>query len=76
MKFADEQLVILVADFPQRKRIPDSLRTQYEALADQYNAAGRFPQIVLLDAGRRLLAAVSYTGQPAADFIRELRDAR
>jgi thioredoxin-related protein len=72
-KFAGEFLVILVADFPQRKRVPDSLRIQYEALAEQFDPSGQFPQIVLLDSGRKRVADVVYTDQSPGDFIRDLR---
>jgi thioredoxin-related protein len=72
-KFAGERLVILVADFPQRKRVPDSLRIQYEALAEQFDPSGQFPQIILLDSGRKRLGILSYTDQSPGDFIRDLR---
>lgn len=72
-QFAGERLVILVADFPQRSRVPDSLRTQYAALAEKYDPQGVFPQIVLLSPDRRILATLDYTGQPPAEFIRQLR---
>jgi thioredoxin-related protein len=72
-KFAGERLVILVADFPQRTRVPDSLRIQYEALAEQFDPSGQFPQIILLDSGRKRLGNLSYTDQPPGDFIRDLR---
>ena len=66
-------MVILVADFPQRTRVPDSLRIQYEALAEQFDPSGQFPQIILLDSGRKRLGNLSYTDQPPGDFIRDLR---
>jgi thioredoxin-related protein len=72
-KFAGERLVILVADFPQRKRVPDSIRIQYEALAEEFDPSGQFPQIVLLDSGRKRLGNLSYTDQSPGDFIRGLR---
>jgi thioredoxin-related protein len=72
-KFAGQHLVILVADFPQSKRVPDSLRIQYEALAEQFDPSGQFPQIILLDSGRKRVADVVYTDQSAGDFIRDLQ---
>jgi len=72
-RFAAERLVILVADFPQRKRVPDSLRIQYEALAEQFDPSGQFPQIILLDSARRRLGSLAYTDQSPGDFIRDLR---
>jgi thiamine biosynthesis lipoprotein len=72
-QFAGERLVVLEADFPQRKKVPASLQTQYEALAEQFNPAGNFPQIVLLGPDKKFLAILSYTDQSPTDFIRELR---
>jgi thioredoxin-related protein len=72
-KFAGEHLVILIADFPQRKRVPDSLRIQYDALAEQFDPSGQFPQITLLDSGRKRLGNLLFTDQSPGDFIRDLR---
>lgn len=47
--FARERLIILKADFPQKKKIPAALTQQYEALAEAFNAEGRFPKMVLLN---------------------------
>lgn len=72
-QFAKDKLVLLEADFPQRKRIPATLRTQYESLADEFNPNGAFPQIVLLTPARRLVARVPFHQQTAADFITEVQ---
>ena len=71
--FAGKRFVILEADFPQRKKIPAPMRSQYEALAGQFNAEGAFPKIVLLTPDKTLLAVLPYTGQSPADFIGEVR---
>lgn len=71
--FAGERFVILEADFPQRKKIPAPRRSQYEALAGEFNTEGAFPKIVLLTPDKTLLAVLPYTGQSPADFIGELR---
>jgi thiol:disulfide interchange protein len=72
--FAANRLVLLIADFPQRKKMPDSLRIQYEALAGEFNPNGVFPQIVVLDPSKKLLATLPYTEQSVQQFIRELRN--
>lgn len=74
-QLAQERLIVLEADFPQHKKIPDSLRIQYEALAQRFNPEGVFPRILLLDADRHLLAELVYADQPAAQFIRQLKEA-
>jgi len=71
--FAREHLVIVEADFPQRKKIPPPLRTQYETLADRFDPEGAFPKIVLLRADRSLVGVLSYTSQTPAAFIEEVQ---
>ena len=72
-QFAGQRLVVLEADFPQRKKIPDGMKAQYEALAGEFNAEGAFPKIILLNSDKALLAVLPYTGQTPADFIGEVK---
>ncbi len=67
--FASAKLIILEADFPQRKKIPDSLHTAYESLAAKFNAGGEFPHIVLLSPDKRLLATLPFSDESATEFI-------
>jgi len=67
--FAHDKLVLLEADFPQRKKIPAPLKTQYELLAEQFNPHGAFPLIVLLSPAKKMLAQVPFNHQTAEDFI-------
>lgn len=71
-RFAHDKLVLLEADFPQRKKIPAPLKTQYELLAAQFNPNGAFPQIVLLTATKKMVAQVPFLHQTAADFVGEV----
>lgn len=41
--------VFYVADFPQRKKLPDSTRVFNDFLAEKLNPAGIFPALVLTD---------------------------
>ena len=72
-QFARERLVVVEADFPQRKKIPPSLKTQYETLAGQFDAEGIFPKIVLLNADKSLVTVLSYDGESPAVFIVQLK---
>jgi len=71
--FAHDKLVLLEADFPQRKKIPAPLKTQYESLAEQFNPHGAFPQIVLLSPAKKMLAQVPFNHQTVGDFITTVR---
>jgi len=72
-QFASEHLVIVEADFPQRKKIPPVLKAQYETLADRFDPEGAFPKIVLLTADRSLVGVLSYSGQSPTSFIEEVQ---
>ena len=58
---------------PPAKKIPAPRRSQYEALAGEFNTEGAFPKIVLLTPDKTLLAVLPYTGQSPADFMGEVR---
>ena len=72
LNFARRNLVVLVADFPQRKKISAEMTKQNEALAEKYNPAGEFPKIVLLKPDETVLTSITYTNQSAKDFVTEL----
>jgi thioredoxin-related protein len=67
--FASSKLIILEADFPQRKKIPDALRTAYESLAAKFDSGGEFPHIVLLSPDKRLLATLPFSDESATEFV-------
>jgi thioredoxin-related protein len=56
-KYADDNLVLVNADFPRLKKnqlSKDQIK-QNEALADKYNSHGIFPLTLLLDANGKVL---------------------
>jgi len=73
--FATQNLIVLKADFPQKKKIPEILKSQYEALADQYNPTGNFPYIILISPDKKLLGNFIYQQQSVATFISDLKKA-
>ncbi|PWV50432.1 thioredoxin family protein [Chitinophaga sp. S165] len=73
LSFAGENLVVLEADFPQRKKIAAPLRSQYDSLAAAFNPQGAFPQVVLLSPEKKLLAYVPYREETSAGFISTLK---
>jgi thioredoxin-related protein len=52
LKFAEDKLVLVRADFPRNKknRLSPQQTKQNEALAEKYNNEGKFPLTVLIDA--------------------------
>ena len=70
-KFSKSNLVILKADFPQRKEQAKELVKQNDALAEKYNPQGYFPHLLLLDSKGKALTTFNYINQPAGEFIKE-----
>lgn len=74
-QFAADSLVVLKADFPQRKKIDAALISRYEKLAGTFNPAGAFPKAVLLNAQQKLVTEVRLSDDPAPEtFIAELKE--
>ncbi|MEO7989610.1 MAG: thioredoxin family protein [Chryseolinea sp.] len=70
--FADKNLVIIHADFPQRKKLSKEIQSQNDALAEQYNPTGEFPEIVLLRSDKSVVKKLSYNNQSTDEFINEI----
>ncbi len=75
-RMADTTLVMLNADFPRMKKnqLPGKQQELNNTMADLYNAQGKFPYTVLLDADGRVLKA--WDGLPEEKpeaFTAELR---
>ncbi|RAW02640.1 thioredoxin family protein [Pseudochryseolinea flava] len=71
--FADQSLVVLKADFPQRKVLSAELQAQNEELATQYNPKGIFPLLLLVRGDRSLIATVPFKHQNADSFITSVK---
>jgi thioredoxin-related protein len=75
-QYAEENLVLLRADFPRlKKNQPAKEQVQHnEALAEKYNAQGKFPFTVLLDAkGTVIKEWDGYSNQTPEDFVKQLQ---
>lgn len=76
LKMADSELVLLNADFPRMKknRLPVQQQQLNDALADQYNSAGKFPFTVLLnDEGKVLKDWDGLPDMNAAEFTAQVK---
>ncbi|KAA9346167.1 thioredoxin family protein [Adhaeribacter soli] len=77
--YANQNLVLLNADFPRQKKnqLSKEKITQNEALADQYNKAGTFPLTLLLDENGKVLK--KWEGNPGLkpeQFVAALQAAK
>ena len=67
--FARDRLILLTADFPQRKRQASGLTAQNEGLAQKYNPSGLFPTIVLFSPDGKKNTYIDYKNESPEEFI-------
>jgi len=67
--YASDHLVVLKADFPQRKKLNKEIVKQNDQLAEKYNPKGQFPHIVLLRSDQSVLSTLPYKNQSTEEFI-------
>ncbi|MCW3785706.1 thioredoxin family protein [Plebeiibacterium sediminum] len=74
LKIAEEQFVILKADFPRSKknRLSDENQKHNAALAEKYNQNGYFPYVVILNAEGNVLGAMGYKKMTPQDYFDQL----
>jgi thioredoxin-related protein len=73
LHFAGDNLILLEADFPQRKKIAAPLRLQYDSLAAAFNPDGTFPHVVLLSPEKKLMTDIPVNRQSPDAFITTLK---
>ena len=76
IEFAENNLVLLNADFPRLKKnqLTKDQQKKNDLLADKYNPLGHFPYTVLLDADGKVIS--SWDGRPKGtpeDFIAQVK---
>lgn len=73
LHFAGEQLTLLRADFPQRKKRSAEELKRNEALAERYNPEGVFPKLLLLAPDHTVSAELEWKNLSPADFVEQIR---
>lgn len=76
LKMAKDNLVLVNADFPRKKKnkLSEEQAKKNDALAEKYNKEGNFPLTLLLDANGKVLK--SWKGKPEAtveEWVTEVR---
>lgn len=72
-KYATDNLVLLLVDFPRRKEQSAEQKRANNALAEKYNIEG-FPTVLLLDAKGNELARTGYRPGGAGEYVKHLMD--
>ena len=68
-EYAAKYLVLLSADFPMRKAIPDKLREQNDQLMHQFHVE-QYPTVILLSPDGKVLGQLTgYSGEGPAEII-------
>jgi len=70
--YADEELVLMMVDFPRRKKQKRSLAEANKKLNQQYGIRG-YPTLVLVDEKGKALSTFGYGGQDAEKFVESLK---
>jgi thioredoxin-related protein len=73
LKFAEKNLVLFVADFPQYKSLPDEIAKQNSYLNNKYGITG-YPSIYLVDSEGKELARTGYMKGGPKVYIQHLQD--
>jgi protein disulfide-isomerase len=71
-EFANEHLVLQIADFPRRRQLSQSQQRANRALAEKHGIRG-YPTMVLLDSKGERIAQFGYGGQSSEAFVKMLK---
>ena len=71
-KYAKQELVCVLLDFPRGKSLKKSLAEQNKELAAKYKVSG-FPTVVVLDPGGDVVARTGYREGGAKEYVRYLQ---
>jgi len=71
-KYAKNNLVMFLADFPQTHELAPALTKQNQALAGAYGVEG-FPTVLLLNADGKVLAKTGYRPGGPAQYVEHIK---
>jgi protein disulfide-isomerase len=70
--YADENLVLLLADFPSKKKLAQKVAEQNAKLAAEFGVKG-FPTVLLLDQAGGLIAVTGYRPGGAEEYVDHIK---
>ena len=72
-EYAKENIVLFVADFPSKKKLPVDEEKQNKELAQKYGIRG-LPTVLLLDHNGKVLAKTGYKPGGAEAYVTHIKD--
>ena len=72
-KYAKKELVLFLADFPRRKKLPRKTAEQNKALAKTYGVTG-FPTVLLVEPDGKLIAKTGYKEGGPKTYVKHLEE--
>lgn len=72
-KYAKENLVLMVADFPRPNNLPSATQVQNNNLATQFGVRG-FPTIILLDSKGNMIGRTGYQEGGPERYVNHLKN--
>ena len=72
-KFADDNLILFEADFPNAKKQSSEIKQQNNELLNRFGVQG-FPTVLLLDAEGKLLGRTGYQSGGGEAYVKSLKD--
>ena len=71
IEYAEENLILFKADFPNKLPQSDELKRQNQALAQKHQIEG-FPTIVMIDSGENVLTRTGYRQGGAEAYVKHI----
>jgi thiol-disulfide isomerase/thioredoxin len=73
--FANQRLILVEADFPQRTKLSKEQSVWNEKLAEEFNPEGIFPYLLLLKPDKTVITSLEYIHYDATHFIEQINNA-
>lgn len=75
-KVADENWIIVKADFPRKKanQLEDAQMTKNRKMAEKYNIEGSFPLVVILDKSGKVLGKMGFKNVSSEEYVKMIQE--
>lgn len=73
LTFAKKNFVLVLVDFPRRKKLPENVAKQNLQLQQKYGVRG-YPTVLIMDADGKVLDTTGYQEGGAANYVKYLED--